>query len=101
MEINNPSPFRSFDFWIAVIVALIVKIRTTRQLSPAKVMVTMIVGIGAAGVSADYAAQVFGVPLPIAAAIVTLTAEGAMRWLLIGVNDPRQIIELWRLWRKP
>jgi len=99
--LQDPSPFRSLDFWIAVGAALIVKIRTTRQLSPAKVVATLVVAVAAAWVGAEYAAQVLGVPLPIAAAIVTLTAEGAMRWLLIGVNDPKQIIELWRLWRKP
>lgn len=93
------SPF-SLDFWIAVGVALIVKIRTSKQLSAAKVITTMVVAIGATWVGAEYAAGVFGVPLPIAGAVVTLTAEGAMRWLLIAVNDPRQLIELWRFWRK-
>ncbi|ARO14457.1 hypothetical protein BVG79_01111 [Ketogulonicigenium robustum] len=40
------------------------------------------------------------VPQPVAVAIVTLTAEGVMRWLLIAVNDPKQAIELWKAWRK-
>lgn len=96
----DPSPFRNFDFWIAVGVALIVKIKTSASLGPVKVLTTIIVAVGAAWVGADYAAEVFGVPQPIAAAVVTLTAEGAMRWLLIGVNDPKQAIDLWKHWRK-
>ncbi|MDK8871480.1 MULTISPECIES: hypothetical protein [Paracoccus] len=97
---TDPGPFRSADFWIAVGVALIVKIKTSASLGPVKVITSMIVAAGAAWVASDYAAETFGVPLPIAAAVVTLTAEGAMRWLLIAVNDPKQAIDLWRYWRK-
>lgn len=97
---TDPGPFRSADFWIAVGVALIVKIKTSASLGPVKVITSMIVAAGAAWVASDYAAEMFGVPLPIAAAVVTLTAEGAMRWLLIAVNDPKQAIDLWRYWRR-
>ncbi|ABL68493.1 hypothetical protein [Paracoccus denitrificans] len=97
---TDPGPFRSADFWIAVGVALIVKIKTSASLGPVKVITSMIVAAGAAWVASDYAAETFGVPLPIAAAVVTLTAEGAMRWLLIAVNDPKQAIDLWRYWRR-
>ena len=98
---TDPSSFRSLDFWVAVFVALIVKIKTSSQLGPLKVICTILVAVGAAWIGTDYAASVFGVPEPIAAAIVTLTAEGVMRWLLIAVNDPKQIIDLWKFWRKP
>lgn len=97
---TDPSPFRSADFWIAVGVALIVKIKTSASLGPVKVITTIIVAVGAAWIGTDYAAEVFGVPEPIAAAVVTLTAEGLMRWLLIAVNDPKQAIDLWKHWRK-
>ncbi|UFS65266.1 hypothetical protein LO749_01480 [Paracoccus denitrificans] len=97
---TDPGPFRNADFWIAVGVALIVKIKTSASLGPVKVITSMIVAAGAAWVASDYAAETFGVPLPIAAAVVTLTAEGAMRWLLIAVNDPKQAIDLWRYWRR-
>lgn len=97
---TDPSPFRSLDFWIAVGVALLVKVKTSASLGPVKVITSMLVAAGAAWVASDYAAQTFGVPLPIAAAIVTLTAEGAMRWLLIAADDPRQAIDLWKHWRK-
>ncbi|WP_353429176.1 hypothetical protein [Paracoccus denitrificans] len=97
---TDPGPFRSADFWIAVGVALIVKIKTSRQLGPWQVLTTMVVGVGAAWVAADYAAQVTGAPMPVAAAMVALTAEGVMRWVLIAVNDPKQAIDLWRYWRR-
>jgi len=93
--------FKSLDFWIAVAVALVVKIKTSAQLGAWQVITTLLVAVGAAVVGSEYAAEVFDVPLAVAAAIVTLTAEGVMRWLLIAVNDPRQAIDLWRAWRKP
>lgn len=93
--------FKTPDFWIAVAVALVVKIKTSAQLGAWQVVSTIVVAIGAAWIGADYAAEVFRVPLPIATAIVTLTAEGVMRWLLIAVNDPKQALALWREWRKP
>jgi hypothetical protein len=96
----DPSAFRSFDFWIAVAVALIVKIKTSSQLGPIMVICTILVAVGAAWTVTDYAADVFGVPEAVAAAIVTLTAEGVMRWILIAVNDPKQVIDLWKAWRK-
>lgn len=97
---SDPSPFRSMDFWIAVGVALIVKVKTSASLGPAKVITTIAVAVGAAWIGTDYAAEVIGVPQPVAAAIVTLTAEGVMRWLLIASEDPRQALDLWKYWRK-
>ncbi|NEX45175.1 hypothetical protein [Pseudotabrizicola algicola] len=98
---TDPSPFKTLDFWIAVIVALIIKIKTTATLGPKGVAFTVLTSVGAAWVFTGYAADVFGAPEPVAAAIVTLTAEGVMRWLLMAVNDPRAAIDLWKYWRKP
>ena len=97
----DPSPFKTPDFWVAVAIALIVKVKTSAQLGPVKVITTVVVAIGAAWVSAEYFADLLGVPLAISAGLITLTAEGAMRWILIAVNDPRQAIDLWKYWRKP
>lgn len=82
------------DFWIAVAVAQVVKIKTSSQLGAWQVITTIIVAIGAAWVGTDYAAKVLGVPQAVAAAIVKLTAKGAMRGLLIAMNDLRQAIDL-------
>ncbi|MDN3713460.1 hypothetical protein QWZ10_20040 [Paracoccus cavernae] len=55
---------------------------------------TIVVAVGAAWVATDYTAEVLGVPEPVAAAIVTLTAEGAMRWLLMAVDNPKNAISI-------
>lgn len=88
------------EFWIAVAVALIVKIKTTAQLGPVKVVTTIMVAVGAAWVGTEWTAQRMGIPEPIAAALVTLTAEGVMRWALIAVDDPTRAIDLWKHWRR-
>lgn len=97
---SDPSPFKTLEFWIAVLVALIIKIKTTATLGPWAVITTVVSAVGAAWVFSGYAADVLGVPEPVAAAIVTLTAEGVMRWLMMAVNDPRAAIDLWKYWRK-
>ena len=94
------SDMKTPEFWIAVLVALIVKVRTSPQFGWMKVGATIAVSVGAAWVSSEWASEVLGVPGPVAAAIVTLTAEGVMRWLLLAVNDPKQAIDLWKHWRK-
>ena len=96
---TDPSNFRSIEFWIAVLIALIVKIKTSAQLGPVKVFTTIAVAVGAAWVGTDWTAEILGMPEPVAAAIVTLTAEGVMRWMLIALDDPRKAIDLWKHWR--
>lgn len=98
---TDNTPIRSPEFWVAVAIALIVKIRTSAQLGWKAVLVTIFVAVGAAAVATGWAAEITGLPYPVAAALVTLTAEGAMRWLLIALNDPKTIIDLWKYWRKP
>ncbi|AGT08358.1 hypothetical protein [Paracoccus aminophilus] len=97
---TEPSSFRSPEFWIAIAIALIVKIKTTAQLGPLKVITTIAVAVGAAWVGADWAAETLGVPVPVAGAVVTLTAEGVMRWLLLAVDDLKNAIDLWKHWRR-
>ncbi|ARO14447.1 hypothetical protein BVG79_01101 [Ketogulonicigenium robustum] len=97
---SDPSPLRSPEFWGGVAVALIVKVRTSKQLGPWQVITTIVVAVLAAWVATEWVSALTGVPQPVAAAIVTLTAEGVMRWVLIAVNDPKQAIELWKAWRK-
>lgn len=91
--------FKSVDFWVAVGVALLVKIKTNQQLGPWQVVTTMMIAVGAAWVGSEYAAEVFSAPEPVAAAIVTLTAEGVMRWVLIALNDPKAMIDIWKHWK--
>ncbi|HHW34405.1 hypothetical protein SAMN05444389_101454 [Paracoccus solventivorans] len=88
------------EFWLAVAAALIVKVKTTARFGPLRVATTVAVAIAAAWTMTDWTAQTLGVPVPVAAAIVTLTAEGVMRWLLLAVDDPKQAIDLWKYWRR-
>ncbi len=61
---SDPSPFKTPDFWVAVAIALIVKVKTSAQLGPVKVVTTVVVAIGAAWVGAEYVSQLLGAPLP-------------------------------------
>lgn len=91
---------RSWEFWIAVCVALVVKVRTTKQLTPIKVLTSVVVAVGAAWVATDFAVERTGMPEPLVAGVITLLAEGVLRWLLIAVDDPRRAIDLWKYFRE-
>lgn len=100
MQTPHQNPLSNPEFWVAVIIALLVKIKTSRQLGPWQVITTIVVAVGAAWIASDYVAEQAGLPFAIAAALVTLTAEGAMRLVLIGLYDPKQAIALWKEWKK-
>lgn len=87
------------EFWIAVAVAILIKIRTSARMSPVLVVYSVMVSLGAAYVGADWASDLTGAPLAIAAALVALTAEGIMRWVLKVTDDPKEMMALWKLWR--
>ncbi|MFN3647850.1 MAG: hypothetical protein ACK4S2_15310 [Gemmobacter sp.] len=91
---------KSLEFWIAVGVAVVVKIKTSQRLNLWQVVTTIAVAVGAAYVGTEWTQARTGLPEPVAAALVALTAEGLMRWLLLALDDPRRAIELWREWRK-
>lgn len=92
--------WKTFDFWLAVAVAIIVKVKTSKRLGPWQVATTIFVAVGAAYVGTEFTVERTGVPEAVAAALVALTAEGVMRWLLMAVDDPATAISLWREWRK-
>lgn len=89
---------KTLEFWIAVAVALIVKIKTSKSLGPWAVFTTIAVAVGAAWVGTGWVVEVAGIPEPVAAALVALTAEGVMRWVLLALDNPREAIVLWREW---
>lgn len=92
--------WKTMDFWLAVAIAVVVKVKTSKRLNAWQVATTIFVAVGAAYVGTDYTAQRTGVSEPVAAALVALTAEGVMRWILMALDDPGIAIELWRGWRK-
>lgn len=87
---------KSPEFWVAVAVAVLVKIRTSERLTFWQVITTVAVAVGSAYVAAGWVADRFGVSEAIAAALVALTAEGLMRWIIIASGDPIKAIREWR-----
>ena len=92
-------PKSNLDFWIAVIVALIVKIKSSKQFSWWETSTTIIVGIGSAWIGYEWVAQNTPLNEPLAAACLSLAGEGVMRWVLIILKDPKQIIDLWKYYK--
>ena len=91
---------KPLEFWVAVFVAVIVKIKTSRSLGPWQVITTVVVAVGAAYVASDWVSERAGLSEPVAAALVGLTAEGVMRWILQAIEDPKATIALLKEWRK-
>lgn len=95
----SPQGKASLKVWVAIIAATVVKVRTSARLGPVQTSATIIVAVTAAWAMGDDAQKYTGLSAPAAAAIVALSAEGIMRWLLIFIDDPREALRLWNLWR--
>lgn len=91
---------KDIHFWIAVFVAVLIKVRTSERLSWRQVLVTIVVSVGAAYVAASWVAEITNIPEAVAAALVALTAEGLMRLLLVFSSDPAEAIKLWKAWKQ-
>lgn len=92
-------PKSNLDFWIAVSVALLVKIKSSRQFNWWESTTSIAVGIGCAWIGSDWVAQNTMLNGPIAAACLALAGEGVMRWVLLVLKDPKQIIDLWKYYK--
>lgn len=91
---------KTIEFWVAVLVAVVVKIKSSQRLGPWQVVTTIAVAVGAAWVGSGFVAHKLDIPEPVSAALIALTAEGLMRWVLIALENPAEVIRLWREWRK-
>lgn len=91
---------KTVEFWVAVAVAVIVKVKTSQRLGVWQVLTTIAVAVGAAYIATGWVMERTGLSEPVAAALVALTAEGVMRWILLALDDPRQAIALWKEWRR-
>lgn len=91
---------KPIEFWIAIAVAVLVKVKTCNQLSWLQVIATILVAIGAAYALADFVAEFLTISDVMAAALVALTAEGVMRWILKILEDPTEIIRLLKEWKR-
>ena len=90
---------KPLEFWAAILVAIIVKIKTSKQLGPLAVISTIFVSLGAAYSFATPLSSWLGVNEVLIAALVALTSEGVMRWLIQLSNDPSELKTLLSLWR--
>lgn len=92
--------WKDVQFWIAVFVAILIKVRTTDdKLSWPQAITNGLVAVGTAYIASEWVADLAGIPVAIAAALVALTSEGIMRTLLSIANDPTELIRLMRQWR--
>ena len=90
---------KPIEFWIAVGVAVIVKIKTSQRITPLQALMTIAVSVGAAYVATDWVASVSGMSEAVAAALVALTAEGVMRWVLSLSDNPQTALDWIKAWR--
>ena len=65
---------KPIEFWIAVGVAVIVKIKTSQRITPLQALMTIAVSVGAAYVATDWVASVSGMSEAVAAALVAIAA---------------------------
>lgn len=91
--------WKTGEFWIAVTVAILIKLTTSRKLRPFQVASTILISVGAAHVGSAYVSIKTGLPDEIAAALLALTAEELARWAIKLANDPREAISLLKQWR--
>lgn len=92
--------WKPIEFWIAVSIAILVKVKSSDRLTFWQVTTTIFVALGAAYVASDFTAERLAIPEPMAAALVALTAEAVMRWVIIFANEPQKAIRLLKEWRK-
>lgn len=90
---------KPIEFWIAVLVAVIIKLKTSEAKSFVSALVTILVSIGAAYAFTEPLAAMLGYSETLLAALVTLTSESLMRWVLKLVNNPDQLKEWIQVWR--
>ena len=91
--------WKSPEFWIAVAIAILVKMRTSSKLSFLQTVYTIVVALGAAYIATEWVSFRTGIPEPITAGLIALTAEGLMRKALCVVENPKEAIDLLKMWR--
>jgi len=91
------------SFWLAVFGATIVKMATSPYKSLIRAILTGFAAVFAAWIFTDpfinwfsLSQEVYRVP---AAALLALTGEGIMRFLIRTANDPTQLLDWWDKWR--
>ena len=92
--INKP-----LEFWAAVLVAVLIKLKTSTRLGLWGTITTIATALLSAYAFAEPVSQRLGFSEIIVAALIALTGEGIMRYVLIVVNNPEELKEWVRLWK--
>ena len=90
---------KPLEFWVAIVVAVVVKLSTSARLGFWGRLASTVVAIGSAYAFSHPIAEWLGLNLILIAALVTLSSEAVMRTVLHMVHDPEQLKELFRIWR--
>lgn len=87
-------------FWLAIVGAIIVKLVTADQFSWWRSVVTVVAAVFAAFFFTDPALdflnlnpEIYRTPM---AAVIALTGEGAMKFLVVSAGHPQKLVDLWR-----
>lgn len=92
--------WKPIEFWIAVAIAVIVKMRASPRLGPFSVLSAIVVAVGAAYVASPTIAEYMHISENVAAAFTALVAESAMRLVLTALDNPHFAIKLWKEWKE-
>lgn len=90
-------------FWIAAVGATIVKLFTAPYAGILQAFITVFAAIFSAYFLTEPAMDLLGldsdVYITAMAALMALTGEGIMRWLIGASNDPTKVFDVIRQWR--
>jgi hypothetical protein len=90
-------------FWLVVGVATLIKVLTSAIVSYKVVLVSMITGFFGGWIFTGPFLKFFELDHGIyeypAAALIALTCEGIMRWIISLANDPMKILDVIKTWR--
>lgn len=88
--------WQSVESWLAVAVAVLVKLSTSGRMTIKQTLVSVLVAVGSAYLFTEPLAERSSVDPILVAAVVALTSEGVMRAVLLALEDP---IKTWRQWK--
>jgi hypothetical protein len=83
------------EFWIAVSLAILVKVRTSRKQGLLENAISVVVALGSAYVFADWVSELTGASEAVAAALVALSAQNLMNWIINASHNPTDLLRAW------
>ena len=90
-------------FWLAVFGATIVKVLTSPYHSLRRTSIMVFVAVFSSWVFTDPVVYRLGLDegnyRNAIAALICLTAEGVVRAVIYGSNNPQELIDFWKKWR--